>query len=127
MKIIEKEFVQTVKQLINENPGFVYECNGESICMYAKTENQPGCLFGQVFKKLEMFDDNEIIKLDNPIDPVPVRTILQDYGFSEATAMWSNSIQRNQDTGYSWGVCLEIAGDYEPVSESDITIPESIY
>lgn len=107
--LTEKNFVETTKDLIQNNYDFIYkkDCN-QSICYYIPNTTNEGCLFGQVLAKLGV----NINDLNGPIDNI-LKNL--NIGFSEQTIKWASFIQIAQDNGVRWGICLLLA------NEADIT------
>ena len=98
MRITEKQFVQTVVELIQENPEYVYD-SGQN-CFYFPDDRQPGCLFGQALIKLGA---EEFIREEESIS-----TILMDLSINNPEIReWADHMQASQDTGVPWGECLE--------------------
>jgi len=104
----EKEFVQTVVNLVNENPDFIYK-QTEGRCTYLPLGKQPGCLFGQALTKLG-FDRVKLQEFDETENATTIGEILDIFNFSEGIIRWSSEMQSLQDTGDAWGKCLKQTG-----------------
>lgn len=119
-KITNKQILDTLKDVVEENPNYVYANDHKSRageftqCYYFEADGSPACVVGHVFDRLGVsledigyyFNDKSFYDFSDVVFP----------SISKTTEIFVNSVQRYQDAGKSWGDSYKAAvaeyGDY---------------
>lgn len=125
------DVVMKVRELAAANPHFVYQAPqaGSGTCLYVHAAPitlalLPGCLMGQALHALGV----PLELLRDRCERTGIRRVLGILGVpmsvSKVTgslqeADWLSSVQYNQDSGCSWGKCVEIADHEYPLDSPD--------
>lgn len=113
MTITTTQLIEEVRKVASMNPEFVY---GDAItsCSYfgQAIGNNTGqcCIIGQAFKNLEV-DTEQLFSAEARGDSPTIRLAVEDklvdilVGHPQELN-WLDSVQRGQDTGWSWSYAL---------------------
>ncbi|QFG25421.1 hypothetical protein [Actinomadura sp. WMMB 499] len=106
-KLTFDQVEQKVRELAAENPEFVYETGGHTVCQYNPDEEQPGCIFGQALIALER-------PVPGTLEAEPIAKVLDELGVetTEGQKCWVSAVQSRQDTFSPWGEAVNYADAY---------------
>lgn len=108
------QIIDTVRELANENPDFVYErplvenAHGVTVessrCQYLHADG-PGCIMGHALSR-------QGISVPVSFEGKGINDVLRAFGFAptDEQARWLNNVQRSQDKGNAWSFAV-VDGD----------------
>ena len=105
-----KRVVATTRKIVKQNPDFIYQAPDETFgCVYFQN-NEPSCLVGHVFSKLDIPLDELIEKYNSRYSAYEVCSLYLDgelgIKVADEARNFLDAIQTHQDNGASWQEAL---------------------
>jgi hypothetical protein len=97
-----------IRELAAALPDFVYESYPDGVCKYTTGKNGEGCLIGQALVALEP----DLILVLTDIDSrycMGIDVLPRHLPIELTISPWIIDIQKQQDKGFKWSKCVEIA------------------
>lgn len=111
-----KQMIEEVRKIASENPEFVYGDAITSCSYFGRTIGDTSgqcCIIGQAFKNLGVNTEKLFSaegRGDSPTFRMAVEEKLVDISVDHRRELnWLDSVQRGQDSGWSWSYALVVA------------------